>query len=848
MKKKIVSLLLTLCLLVTLLPVPALAAGAVSGGIFDVSFGRGMVLDCQRMVFAHTGAAGYEISANSFGLPYSAAQNWETDLGTDYLKLESVGVRSDMGDTDAGKALDTLISGAGSDTPVFKLVRYTKDGALIGDFSNVGYAVYCGDGLCLFSAIEGGAAYNSYGYLLQTKIEYGEGLKDSYSGSTDKTLAESLADMEALAGLKPLVINQGTREEITLYLSDGDTAGSVKAQLRAKSILPCDLTLSSGGQELADDAVISSGADITAVFDSYAISTPGELKRFRDAVNGGTAFEGKTVTLTADIDLDGSAGDPWTPIGDYYNPFAGVFDGQGHTVSGLHFDDAGAKYAGLFGCIRSVGASILGGAIQNVGVTDSYIRGRECVGGVCGESYGLIQNCWNDSQVMGEGMCVGGVCGFNKGTVSLCRNTGAVSGEDRVGGVCGYMGEDTSKIENCMNTGTVSGNTMVGGVCGFHEDGLLTSSCSIGQVSGSSDTGGVFGRQELLYDPQIENCYFNSDTCGAGGTGEGVTGMTAAEFAGGEAAYLLQGAGEAQVWGQSLGGDSADPLPVLTDDAAKRVYQVTFKIQSDGAEDDYAVVYANPSGVGADRMPEAPVSGTKTFANWSVGSAGGGKFTAGTAVTQDMTVYAQWRSDSGEGGSASTPSDGPDDPAVWENPFTDVQAGAWYEDAVRFTVENGLFYGTSDTTFSPNGTMSRGMLATVLYRLAKEPGAAAEGLFHDVADGRYYTEAVDWAAENRIVTGYGNGNYGPDDPITREQLAAILWRYAQKTGNDGIQNGTEILRFPDTGDVADWAKEAMTWTVDWEIIRGKGGILDPKGSATRAQVAVMLMRFCEKAK
>lgn len=178
--------------------------------------------------------------------------------------------------------------------------------------------------------------------------------------------------------------------------------------------------------------------------------------------------------------------------------------------------------------------------------------------------------------------------------------------------------------------------------------------------------------------------------------------------------------------------------------------------------------------------------------------------------------------------------------------FIDVVAGAWYEDAVQYVVDHGLFNGTSDTTFAPEGTMTRGMLATVLYRLAQEPEITAEELFRDVASGQYYTQGIAWAAEKGIVTGYGNGDFGPDDPITREQLSAMLYRYEQTQGGGFKGQWMFLLDFQDRDQVSEWAYESMCWMTMHGIVNGKGDkILDPKGNATRAEVAAMLMRYCE---
>lgn len=170
--------------------------------------------------------------------------------------------------------------------------------------------------------------------------------------------------------------------------------------------------------------------------------------------------------------------------------------------------------------------------------------------------------------------------------------------------------------------------------------------------------------------------------------------------------------------------------------------------------------------------------------------------------------------------------------------FRDVSPNAWYYKAVDYAASEGLFSGTSSNTFSPNEPMTRGMFVKVLGNKAKIDTSAFPGSsFTDVSAGAWYAPCVEWAAKNEIVNGIGGGKFAPERSVTREQMAVILYNYAKFIGCGDIVNGTEILRFPDTGDVSDWAKEAMTWAVDKGIISGTGGKLNPKGTATRAQVA-----------
>ena len=181
-------------------------------------------------------------------------------------------------------------------------------------------------------------------------------------------------------------------------------------------------------------------------------------------------------------------------------------------------------------------------------------------------------------------------------------------------------------------------------------------------------------------------------------------------------------------------------------------------------------------------------------------------------------------------------------------PFTDAAADAWYYDAVDYVYQNGLMTGTSATTFAPDGTMTRAMLVTILHRQAGAPQVNYALPFDDVAEGAWYTEAVRWAASEGIVTGMSATAFEPNAPITREQFAAILYRYAQKTGADvSAGEDTNILSYADALDVSEYAVPAMQWACGAGVIQGSGANLNPKDGATRAEAAAMLMRFCEGA-
>lgn len=188
----------------------------------------------------------------------------------------------------------------------------------------------------------------------------------------------------------------------------------------------------------------------------------------------------------------------------------------------------------------------------------------------------------------------------------------------------------------------------------------------------------------------------------------------------------------------------------------------------------------------------------------------------------------------------------PEDPSHDNCPsakFTDVNQDMWYHEGIDYVIDNGLMNGVGDTLFSPNGTTNRAMIVTILYRLEGTPGGE-DASFTDVADGQWYSDAVGWAAANGIVTGYENGTFGPLKAITREQLAAILYRYASYKDCD-VSASASLQGFGDAGTVSSYAVPSVEWAVGAELINGMDGNLKPKGTATRAQVATILMRFCE---
>ena len=286
-------------------------------------------------------------------------------------------------------------------------------------------------------------------------------------------------------------------------------------------------------------------------------------------------------------------------------------------------------------------------------------------------------------------------------------------------------------------------------------------------------------------------------------------------------------------------------------DFSYAIYHAQRSTMSNGYED-MAEYYIR--GVKMGELPIPNEAAGYTFTGWAL--SGGSAVTSSTiAQSQSMIVYAQWKagSDSTDPTEPEPTEPDPTEPEPTEPeklPYDDVEDDDWYASAVRFVHEEGLFYGTSDSTFGPQDNMSRAMLVTVLWRHAGRPAASQEAGFEDVPEtddeSCYYAVPVAWAKEYGIVAGVSESEFGPDRSITREQLAAILYRYC--TVYWGVQEGkmADLSEFTDGDQVSAYAEEAMQWAVGNGIVSGMGnGTLNPKGTAIRAQVASMIQRTVE---
>ena len=260
------------------------------------------------------------------------------------------------------------------------------------------------------------------------------------------------------------------------------------------------------------------------------------------------------------------------------------------------------------------------------------------------------------------------------------------------------------------------------------------------------------------------------------------------------------------------------------DEAVKHRYTVRF--DANGGEN----VASQTVESGAEiELPQAVREGYD-FLGWELNDetyAAGEKYT----VTSSVTFTAQWQESDEDGGNGDE---------EWENPYADVSANQWFYAAVQYVSENNLMNGVAENAFGPDIHTTRGMLVTILHRMEGEP-QAGEHSFTDVAEDKYYADAVAWAAENDIVNGYSDTVFAPEKAMSREEMAVVLYRYAQYKGWDVSAQG-DLSRYTDSESVSAWSAEAMTWAVGAKVMDGMDGRLAPQGDALRSQTATVLMR------
>ena len=278
----------------------------------------------------------------------------------------------------------------------------------------------------------------------------------------------------------------------------------------------------------------------------------------------------------------------------------------------------------------------------------------------------------------------------------------------------------------------------------------------------------------------------------------------------------------------------------------------------------WSITYVADGGVINGSYPTSYVEGTVTvlptnvtkpgytFLGWFTAYSGGVQVKQIEATeTGEKTFYARWQKNvlpppPITPGTPSAPVTPAKPAAPVGLPFADVSGSDWFYNDVRYVYEKGIMDGTGIDRFSPNAPLTRAMIVTILYRMAGSPSVSGSSDFTDVAAGKWFAKAVAWAAANGIVNGYGSGLFGPNDPVTREQLAAILYRYAVYGGMTAVTLEENLGGFADTAQLSAYAIQAMNWAVGQGLINGSGSNLVPKAQATRAQVAAIIHRYLER--
>ena len=596
--------------------------------------------------------------------------------------------------------------------------------------------------------------------------------------------------------------------------------------------------------------------------DPYLIANETQLRYLSSSVNADVDWSGVWFKQTADIAL--TDGD-WQPIGWALNgevngkktaiaayPFRGSYDGDGHTISGLTIGTEKAP-------------------------TDQMTSG---LFGLTSGSYSSNAQPTGDEQVVR-------LTGIHLRGISIHV---ATRYETFTGGLVG-SGQNGIYIDDCSVTGTINVTTSesfarAGGLAASVLRGAVTNSWADVDINAATDTNNVYAGGLYGMDNRVTtvNCYALGDVTGnstnnnkvhIGGLAGQAGGVHVNCYAAGDVVSLKTTTDVGILNGRSSGinidyhcyynteatlkqGDTtispAVKVGVVTTNATE--VDVTGKTAAELKSADFAALLN--SNITEDALSEAMTAVNEALTN------------AGSGLSQvnyyENNALAPWlvkdevvtlgavpaqpsgggsSGGGGGGGGTTTPTTPttPTDPSGL--PFTDVKTGDWSYDSVRYVYEKGMMTGTAADKFSPNATVTRAMLVTILHRLEGAPTAAASS-FTDVPAGQWYTDAVAWAAANGIVNGTSATTFAPNDPVTREQFAAILYRYAVYKGMDDVTLAEVLGRFADRDTCSAYAVPALEWAVHEGLINGMTDTtLAPKGSATRAQAAAILARFCE---
>ena len=572
------------------------------------------------------------------------------------------------------------------------------------------------------------------------------------------------------------------------------------------------------GYDMVDPSIFAGGNGTAE--DPFQIANETQLRAFAASVNAAEDYEDLHVALTADIELT----QPWVPVGGAgAHVFCGSFDGQGHVISNLTIGsaDAAANYvaSGLF-------ANVEGAVIENVGLKNASVHvartdtARVYVGLIAaavneGGQAAVINNCSVSGEIYASSnswCMVGGIsANCYDSIISNCAadvDIVAESPSSSVDAGCLVGIDGFAGLLNNMATGSVTAtagvnSVTIGGLAGMQAGVAINNYTDAKLVSTRStvDVGGITGRNTGI--AAMYTNYFSSD----------------AE--------------------QRYGNTVNDPNVAVGTNVT---------MGSTGIMDNLVGKTSAELRTEAFRDLLNSVREDKTLlAHWTEDLNG-----YGVTLAQDIAMDSWIVSESGLVIQAntpdiwkSTPDPEPQDPCA---AFTDINRSAWYHAGVDYVIANGIMNGMSATTFVPSGTVTRAQLVTILYRMAGSPAVTEVSSFSDVPTGKWYSNAIAWAEDTGVVNGYPDGTFRLDTPISREQIATVLFRYS---GAEAVGEDT-LAQFPDAGTVSSFAREGMRWAVGQGLINGirntstGATTLSPKATAERAQIAVIIQRFAEK--
>ena len=595
--------------------------------------------------------------------------------------------------------------------------------------------------------------------------------------------------------------------------------------------------------------------------DPYLISTKEQLNLVRNDLAA-------HYKLTCDIEFSDSdfksggsfynGGQGFVPIGlDYNESFTGVFDGNGYAIKNLYIkiSATGTVNVGLFGYsegtiknlgmvdsdisatssssayIGGIAGRICGGAIQNCYNSGCVFASAEQanVGGIAGNNYSAtIQGCYNTGIVSVSALSsssmnfAGGIAGTNDHDTKNCYNTGSIvafsSFSDAIVDVGGIVGLNYSTIQNCYNTGSVSASAeqaTVGGIAGYNYSATIQECYNTGSISASSEfasaaVGGIVGGNT---EGTIRNCY-NIGTI----SGPEAGGIAASNFE----STIQNCYNIGTISGPEAGGIAASNFYATI----QNCYYLDLISKGVGNGTDTAVKCT-----AAQLKLQSTYEGFDFESTWIMGGSECYPF----AKLQDME-HADHYFDNEQDYTCNC---GYIDAS---RKFADVPAGAWFKQYVDYAIKNGIFSGTSATTFSPTKQMTRAQFVQVLANLSgiDTSNSNISSGFSDVPAGQWYTAAVTWAAQNGIVSGVGDGKFNPTGVVTRQQMCVIIVNYIENYLGKTLNDAKDTPSFADDSAIANWAKDAVYKCADAGLINGIGNNqFAPKNSATRAQGSII---------